>query len=451
MIQRKLGMFTVVMLLLCVYQPTSIAAQDLIAGYWEGVIAEQGKELRINVEFKRQGDGLTATIDIPDLYILDYKLTKVSFEAPKVHFELALGSEPERFDGTFQGGNISGKYAGRFYKEESRSAAFHLWREKREPSRYQQEQVSFHNGEVKLAGTLFVPLGKGPHPAVVFFHGSGPQTRESYLRFFADLFARRGIATLIFDKRGTGASTGEVWYRTGDRFDNLVADTLSGVRFLLSRPDMAPKKIGLWGLSQGGWLAPLAASRSKEIAFLIVVAGGGVTPAEQEVYDDEVKLRDKGYPPEEVAEAVALLRQADNVIRGGESWEKFAAARALAQKKAWFALLDRYPVKLPKGDDTWRSGSAEMDFDPHPLWENTTIPVLAIYGETDKSTPARESARRVELALRKGGNKDFTIKIFPQADHGLWVSPQKADGWDWDRPVPGWLDLTVNWLQKHVK
>src|SRR4030095_4495013 len=231
----------------------------------------------------------------------------------------------------------------------------------------------------------------GPPPAVVFFDGSGPQTRESYLRFFADLFARHGFATLIFDKRGTGASTGEVWYRTGDRFDTLTADALSGVRFLQSRSDINPKKIGLWGLSQGGWLAPLAASCFKDVALLIIVSGGGVTPAEQEVYDDEVKLRDKGYPQDQVTEAVALLRLADDVIRGRESWEKFEAARAEAQKKDWFALLDRYPVKLPKEDDVWRSGSEGMDFDPCPLWEKTSIPILAIYGDADKSTPTQES------------------------------------------------------------
>jgi uncharacterized protein len=223
------------------------------------------------------------------------------------------------------------------------------------------------------------------------------------------------------------------------------------VRFLLSRPEIAPKKIGLWGLSQGGWLAPLAASRSKEIAFLIVVAGGGVTPAEQEVYDDEVKLRDKGYPPEEVAEAVALLRLADDVIRGRESWEKFAAARAQAQKKEWFALMDRYPVKLPKEDDTWRAGGEGLDFDPRPLWEKTAIPTLAIFGDADKLTPSVESAHRVELALSSGGNKDHTIKIFPNADHALLVSPGKGAKWDWDRPAPGWLDLMVNWLQEHTK
>jgi pimeloyl-ACP methyl ester carboxylesterase len=132
-------------------------------------------------------------------------------------------------------------------------------------------------------------------------------------------------------------------------------------------------------------------------------------------------------------------------------WEKFEAARALAQKKDWFALLDRYPVKLPKEDGTWRGGSESMDFDPRPLWEKTTIPVLAIYGEADKITPTQESTRRLDTALRKAGNKAYMIKTFPNADHGLWVAARGSDGWDWDRPAAGWLDMMVKWLQKHSK
>lgn len=444
----KMSIVILLISLLGISPSASPDAQDAIVGYWEGVIAQQGNELRFNVEFRRQAEGISAIIDIPDLYILGYQLIKVRYEAPKVHFELPLGREPETFDGTLQDREISGSYRGRFYKEESRSATMRLWRVTRKPALYKQEEVNFNNGQVKLAGALFVPIKKGPHPAVVFFHGSGPQTRESYLRFFADLFARRGFATLIFDKRGTGASTGEAWYRTGDRFDNLVADALSGVRFLQSRSDVNPMKIGFWGLSQGAWLSAIGASRSNELAFLIIVSGGGVTPAEQEIYDDEVKLKDKGYPPEQVAEAVALLRLADDVIRGRESWEKFEAARSLAQKKDWFTLLDRYPVKLPKEDETWRAGSEGMDFDPRPLWEKITIPVLAIYGEADKSTPTQESVRRVEASLRKAGNKTYTIKTFPQADHALLVTRKGPDGLDWDYPAPGWLDLMVNWLQK---
>jgi pimeloyl-ACP methyl ester carboxylesterase len=455
---KKLRAVAVVIFTLCCCQLTSTAVESAyfnpaskLDGYWEGFVEREGAKLGIKVEFKTEPDGVRGVIDIPDLYIHGYKLTNVRYESPSVRFELPLSREPDKFDGAFKGEFIEGTYSGRFYQAEARSAHFILRRLKNKPAPYKQEEVSFQNGEVKLAGTLLTPIKKGPHPAVVFFHGSGPQTRESYLRFFADLFARRGVAALIFDKRGTGASTGEVWYRTGDRFDVLVADALSGVRFLLNRPEIAPGKIGLWGLSQGGWLAPLAASRSKDIAFLIVVAGGGVTPAEQEVYDDEVKLRDKGYPPEEVAEAVGLLRLADDVIRGRESWEKFAAARAQAQKKEWFALLDRYPVKLPKEDGSWRAGGEGLDFDPRPLWEKTSIPTLAIFGETDKSTPSEESARRVKSSLSLGGNKDHTIKIFPNADHALLVSPGKGAKWDWDRPAPGWLDLMVNWIQKRAR
>jgi len=432
-------------------RPKITETQPPIDGYWEGFVERQGTKLEIKVEFKTAADGIKAFIDIPDLYIQGYQLANIRYELPNIHFELAINRDQDKFDGTLKGEFIEGSYSGRFYQAEPRSAHLILWRLKQKPLPYQREDVSFQNGDVKLAGSLFVPLKKGPHPAIVFFHGSGPQTRESYLRFFAVLFARQRIATLIFDKRGTGASTGEVWYKTGDRFDNLVADALSGVQYMLGRPEIATGKIGLWGFSQGGWLAPLAAARSKDIAFFIVVSGGGVTPAEQEIYDDEINLRDRGYPPEEIAEAVALLRLADDVIRGRERWEKFAAARAQAQKKEWFALLDRYPVKLPKEDDTWRSGGAGMDDDPRLIWAKTTIPVLAIFAAADKLTPTEESAHRIDSALQRAGNKDYMLKTFPNADHSLLVPSGKDAKWDWDRPAPGWLDLMVNWLKKHTR
>jgi pimeloyl-ACP methyl ester carboxylesterase len=449
-IMKKLQLFSRFTLLLLIVFIQPVAAREGIAGYWEGFVEHQGAQLIIKAEFQTTVDGIKAIIDIPDLYIQGYTLNNVRYELANLHFELPLSGEPDKFDGVHKGEFIEGTFSGRFYKEDAGSAHFILWRVKKKPLSYKQEEVRFQNGKVQLAGTLMMPIKKGQHPAVVLFHGSGPQTRESYLRFFADLFTRRGIATLIYDKRGTGASTGEIWYRTGDRFDDLVDDALSGVQFLLNHPNINHKKIGLWGLSQGGWLAPLAASRSKDIAFLMVVSGGGVTPAEQEVYDDEVKLRDKGYPATEIAEAVALLRLADDVIRGRESWEKFATARAQAQKKEWFTLLDRYPVKLPQEDDTWQAGGEGLDFDPRLLWEKTARPVLAVFGEADKSTPTEESARRIESSLRKGGNRDYTIKIFPKADHGLWVLSE-GGRFRWDRPASGWLDTMTTWLVKHTK
>lgn len=421
-----------------------------IEGYWEGIIAHHGTELRINVEFWKSQDGLAATIDIPDLYILGYKLTKVTADSAKVHFELPLSSQPDVFDGAFTNQNIEGKFSGRFYAEAVTTAVFRLWRERRDTLRYRSADLSFSSGAARLAGTLFMPRGSGRHPAIILLHGSGPQTRESYLRFFADLFAQRGIATLIYDKRGTGESTGEIWYRTGDNFDQLVTDALAGAQMLRGRSDIDPGKIGLWGLSQGGWLAPMAASRDKDIAFLVVVSGGGVTPAEQELFDDEVNLRDRGFSAAQIGKALDLLRLADNVIRKQEPLEKFVVAREAAQKEPWFAYLDRYPVKLPKEDPIWRSPSTQMDLDPRPFWERLKRPALAIFGEQDKSTPARESANRIDWAMKKGGNHQYRIRIFPSADHGLWVIPSNESS-EWRRPAPEWLDLMVSWVHQRIR
>lgn len=96
----------------------------------------------------------------------------------------------------------------------------------------------------------------------------------------------------------------------------------------------------------------------------MVVSGGGVTPAEQELYDDEVKLRDKGYSEEHITEAIALLKLADDVIRKREPLAKFVAARDEAQKQPWFVHLDKYPVKLPREHPTWQGGGGALDFDP---------------------------------------------------------------------------------------
>ena len=130
---------------------------------------------------------------------------------------------------------------------------------------HRREEVTFRNGAVSLAGTLTLPSGIKPHPAVVFIHGSGPDSRENY-SFYAELFARHGIATLIYDKRGVGASTGD-WRRV--HFRDLAEDALAGVRLLRSHKDIDASRIGLWGGSNGGWVAPLAASLSNDVAFVI--------------------------------------------------------------------------------------------------------------------------------------------------------------------------------------
>ena len=136
---------------------------------------------------------------------------------------------------------------------------------------YTQEEVSFQNGDVSLRGTLSTPATKGLHPALVLIHGSGPARRPG--GFWIPFFARHGIAVLVFDKRGAGESTGD-WRKS--TYQDLAADALAAVQLLKRQKGIDPKQIGLWGNSEGGWVAPLAASQSTDIAFLIVRSGSAL-------------------------------------------------------------------------------------------------------------------------------------------------------------------------------
>ncbi len=168
-----------------------------------------------------------------------------------------------------------------------------------------------------LSGTLYLPTSPGPHPALVFVHGSGPQTRLDNWSM-ADRFARAGIACLSFDKRGTGKSTGD-WEQAD--FDVLADDVLAAVERLRARPEIQADQIGLWGVSQAGWVIPLAANKSDHVAFCIPVSGGAVSPAEQELWRRTQYLRFFGCDSrllEGMRRAVAMHFQWEQLYKAGK-------------------------------------------------------------------------------------------------------------------------------------
>ncbi len=138
-----------------------------------------------------------------------------------------------------------------------------------------QESVSFQNGEVQLSGTLFLPNSSEKLPAIVVLHGSGPDEGLQY-KIYAEEFAKAGIATLVFDKRGSGKSGGD-WRKRPFKF--MAGDALSAVMYLQNRPEISPAKVGLWGISQGSWTLAYAAAHSPNVAFVISVAGNAISPA----------------------------------------------------------------------------------------------------------------------------------------------------------------------------
>ena len=307
-----------------------------------------------------------------------------------------------------------------------------------------EEEVTFANGTVELAGTLVLPEAGAArrHPAVIVAPGgTGAGTREMG-RHLADFFALHGVAVLVFDKRGTGASGGD-WLRSG--FEDLAGDVLAGVRSLRARADIDPERVGLLGFSQGGWVVALAAARSADVAFIISQSGPGVTPLETERYRVEHWLRADGFAEADVQAALRLQGARYEAARTGEGWDAVAVLNGQARRERWYPYVG--DTSGPD-DPFWAFWRLIRDFDPAPVLRNVRCPVLAVYGEKDTYLPVAKSAAVWREMLDRAGNRDVTVKVFPDADHsllsaktgGLRESPRLKQF------APGVLPLLRDWV-----
>lgn len=298
-----------------------------------------------------------------------------------------------------------------FERDESgRVARFH-WRApdgqegtaRRAPEHgYGQQEIHFANGDVNLVGTLLLPRGGEPYPVAVFIHGSGSSDRDNVWYFgIADHLARQGIAAFLPDKRGSGQSGGN--WRTAS-FQDFARDTLAAVALLEKHPQIDPARIGLLGCSQGGWIAPLAASLSSKISFIVNLSGAAVTPNQQLLHESEQTLVQDGWSPSLAAGMASS-----------------AAAIAKLRRPKWW----------------WLNG----DFDPIPHWQELRIPVLVVYGEEDEkdNVPVEESVARFNQMIQTGEHQQFTIKVFPHTGHGFLNEEETWIREDFLQLLAGWI------------
>ncbi|KYK32627.1 MAG: alpha/beta fold hydrolase [Theionarchaea archaeon] len=292
---------------------------------------------------------------------------------------------------------------------------------------YCEEEVTF-SSTVTLSGVLTAP-GEEFNPAVVLIHGSGAESREGY-RFLADHLARHGIAALRYDKRGVGDSEGDWHYAA---LEDLAEDVLAGVHFLQHHKNINAKAVGVVGTSQGGWVAPLAASQSEDVAFMVVISGAAVSPQSQELYRVTNELRYKGYSDSGVTLRVTGYRL------------ELAAAKILRVIQNTVSVSKVLPPRLAFGL------YLNWDFDPVPILKKIACPVLAIFGELDKLVPVKESVTLLKEALKDND----TITVFPKGNHALLES----EIWVWSEIprlkkkefVPGYYDLISDWIKEQVK
>ena len=265
------------------------------------------------------------------------------------------------------------------------------------------EEVRYPGGDpgITLAGRLVLPPTPGRYPAVVIVHGAGAVGRKNFLfDLLSSALALRGIATLTYDKRGVGDSGGSYVSRgnaSQQNLERLARDALAGVRYLQGRPEIDPARIGMQGNSQAGWIIPLAAAESPDVAFMILWSGPGVTRGLSDLYD------------------------------------------RLAEGTSRAELTERLRATTPFG------------FDPIPYLARTAAPGLWAFGAADKTVPVPESIANLEQ-VKAAGRKDFTLHVFPGGDHFLFDSAREAGNLR-SAPgyVPGLLDLTLTWLEARLR
>lgn len=314
---------------------------------------------------------------------------------------------------------------------------------------------SFDSGANHLAGFIDAPSGPGPHPAIVLIQDEGPTdvTRGvGDLPAMRDAFRSAGIASVVWDKAGSGCSGGR--YRGIADLYLRADEVLAAVDALKAREDIDAQRIGVWAAGQGGWVAPMAAVRSDDIAYMITVGAPGRDPVHQRLYQVERNLELEGYPDDEVAEIVAKLDTALGAMTDQAPYEDYVPLiEPVADHPFMERLMDLTSDIFPNARryDELR-GSGALDVTADVFLAAVDIPVLAMWGRLDSNVDWRESEAAYRQAFEPRNAPDVTLRTFEGADHRLCESRsgslEESRSRGRCKLAEGYVDTMLGWLRE---
>lgn len=269
-----------------------------------------------------------------------------------------------------------------------------------------QERIGVQSAGASIDGTLFLPPGDGPFPAIVLSHGAGLSSRYN-LVLEAAAYATAGIAAYVYDKPGLGRSLGGNWLLLSIR--DQASYALDAARHLASRADIGA--IGMWGFSQGGWVAPMAAARDSTIAFVVIVSGAAVSPQEQNNQSVARRLKEAGVPEAQVEEAVAHLRAVWDRVNRGAAVADLADLYSRAADAPWGKQVQRLTFDFESV--WWRQNEVDASVALRAL----RVPVLALLGEHDAAVPPEDNVPLFARHLAAAPTGDYTITVLSGANH----------------------------------
>ena len=310
------------------------------------------------------------------------------------------------------------------------------------------ERVVFESGHFKVVGELRIPSDEGKYPLVIMVHGDGP-ARRTYFYTLKKSMLRAGYATMMWDKPGSGQSTGDFsqMHMKAERAQILV----DAIEHAQTHPRIDSDRIGVWGISQAGIVIPMALEKTDDISFMIMVGCPGETGIRQSAYQIRRQLQFAGASELEAREAESHFIQ----IFYAETFEQYIRhAKPLydnpVQRKLGFvsALWD---------ETNWKPHSPDEEgfYDPMNVIKKVTVPVLAFFGEKDTQVDPIQGMNAYKQALTKADNKNFRVELIPGADHSIILSEtgsmkerSRRSAKEWQNYAPEYLQIMEDWLKK---
>ncbi len=448
---------TVAMLVMAVALAGAAHAQEAI-GDWHGVLGNSISELRLGLEITpKPGGGFQGSLTSPDqmpgalpLDSVTMENGRLIFSSERIHARYEGQWDPSRsaWVGRWTQGN-----SGLLVLTKGKPDPHLRPQNPKPPFPYRAEDVSFDSAPgVRLAGTLTLPPGKGPFPAVVLITGSGAQDRDETIMdhkpflVLADALSRRGIAVLRDDDRGFAKSTGDFSKATTPDF---AVDTEAALNYLRSRPEIDTKRLGLIGHSEGGMVGPMVAVEDPGVAFVVLMAGPGVPIRELMVAQREAVARTAGVPPPAVAQNEVIMARVEKALTS-------AADPAQGQVEAAKILTDS-GMQPPAAAATVKQLSSPwyawfIAYDPGPNLARLRIPVLALNGDKDVQVISKQSLPAIREALKN--DPDATVVELPGLNH-LFQTAGTGAPLEYARIEetisPSALNLMVDWVVAHTK
>ncbi|HEX9929922.1 MAG TPA: alpha/beta hydrolase [Pyrinomonadaceae bacterium] len=445
-----------------------------IEGIWLGAIEFNGMKLRLVLKVSKNADGtFSAKFDSPDQGANNLPLDSISQQEKTIRFvgknyglsyEGTLGEAGDEINGTFKQAAATMPLV---FKRVTETVKLGRPQDPQKPYPYDEEEVSYENktDKIKIAGTLTLPHSAKPSPAVILITGSGAQDRNETVfghrpfLVLADYLTRRGIAVLRADDRGIGGTDAGAPTATSQ---NYAGDVLAGIEFLKTRKEINGKQIGLIGHSEGGMIAPIVAARSKDAAFLVLMAGMGQIGEDAIYSQTELLQKAEGVSPEITKQTNATLKnifailktEKDNKIaqqKIRETLEKQKSELNDEQKLHFAPVETTLKAQIPMYLSQWFRYL--INFNPRPTLEKVKVPVLALNGENDLQVAPKENLSLIEAGLKAGGNKDVTIVSLPKLNH-LFQTSQKGTLSEYgsieETIAPVALETISNWILKHT-